>query len=42
MSNVGTVLALAEQHSLSRLENACLEYFSVPKALISAEVTTGH
>ncbi|KAJ3704728.1 hypothetical protein LUZ61_008433 [Rhynchospora tenuis] len=40
MSNVGTILALAEQHNLTWLENACLEYFSAPKTLISADTST--
>ncbi|KAJ1700353.1 hypothetical protein LUZ63_000132 [Rhynchospora breviuscula] len=42
MSNVGTILALAEQHNLTCLENACLEYFSAPKTLISSETSTEH
>ncbi|KAJ4745680.1 BTB/POZ and MATH domain-containing protein 2 [Rhynchospora pubera] len=42
MSNVGTILALAEQHNLTRLGKACLEYFSAPKTLISAETSTEH
>jgi speckle-type POZ protein len=41
MSNGGTILALAEQHGLTRLEVACMEYFSAPKVLISEETTTG-
>ncbi|XP_078150177.1 uncharacterized protein LOC144545483 [Carex rostrata] len=39
--NVCTALALADQHSLSTLKSACLQYLSSPKALLSSMATDG-
>lgn len=41
VSNVCTALALADQHRLSNLKSACLEYLTSPKALVSAMATDG-
>ncbi|XP_078150670.1 BTB/POZ and MATH domain-containing protein 2-like [Carex rostrata] len=42
VSNVCTVLSLADQHNLSTLKGACLQYLSSPKTLVSSMATDGY